>query len=153
MTSFTKYEDNIKTTVKMLYNNAFIQLVLDDETWTKKLYYNLKKSFKSNVRLCAYYSQKNKHKKKAPKGQIEDMFHYLLIKLISKYNYNKESIIVIEADGSDNNELIKKVYEPMGFTFLSADKSAEKDWPNGAGGLMISTIETILNKKNKKNER
>ena len=142
-----KYEEKIKTKMEMLYNNAFVQLVLDDEIWTKESYYNLKESFKSNVRLCAYYSQKNKNKDKSPKGQVKEMLYYLLNKLISKYNYNKDSIIVIEADGSDNNELIKKVYEPMGFTFLSADKFAEKDWPGGAGGLMMSTIGIILDSK------
>ena len=63
-------------------------------------------------------------------------------------NFTNESIIVLEADGSDNNDLVTKVYIPMGFTLLSSYEDEEEEHPGEAGGLMISNIGDVLQKIN-----
>ena len=65
---------------------------------------------------------------------------------LKKFNFTNESVIVLEADGSDNNDLVTKVYIPMGFTLLSSEEE-EKEYPR-SGGLMISDIDTVLQKLN-----
>ena len=137
----------------MIYHNAVVELVLNNEIWTPEMYYQLPKPIVSNLRISRMYSQVDKEKKKAPKFFVRKMLSHLL-KLIKKsqklkkFNFTNESVIVLEADGSDNNDLVTKVYIPMGFTLLSSDKEEEKEYPGEAGGLMISDIDTVLQKLN-----
>ena len=146
-----KKNKNGKTTysISMTYHNALVELVLNDERWTPKMYYQLTKPIVSNLRISRIYSQIDKTKKRAPKLFVRKLLCHLL-KLIQtnkkfeKFNFTENSVVVLEADGSDNNDLVKKVYEPMGFTMLSSDESSEKDYPGEAGGLMMSHIKTIF---------
>ena len=53
--------------ITMIYHNAVVELVLNNEIWTPEMYYQLPKPIVSNLRISRMYSQVDKEKKKAPK--------------------------------------------------------------------------------------
>ena len=69
--------------ITMIYHNAVVELVLNDEIWTPEMYYQLSEPVVSNLRISRMYSQVDKTKKKATKFFVRKMLSHLL-KLIQK---------------------------------------------------------------------
>ena len=132
--------------LSMSSQNAVVDLVIKNEEWRED--YSLSESFKSNLRISRIYSRVDKTKKRAPKFFVRKMLCYLLKKIMNKENVfnlklNPKSIIVLEADGSKNDDLVNKVYKKMGFVLIAKNIYEEDDYP-GTGGLLQSNIETVL---------
>ena len=99
--------------------NAHVVIVLKSEKWGgDDDYFQQKTEIISTVRLAGLYAQKNKSLPRAPKGYTRKMLCWALTKLINNRKITNNSIFVLEADGSDNDELVE-MYERMGFKFLS----------------------------------
>ena len=112
-----KYKDNY---FELKYNNYFISFLVEKELWEKnKLYKNLNKSFYSNIRLISFYSQYDINKPRIKKGLSKKLFYYSLNYLLSKKIININDIIVLEANPSNYNSLVEKVYIPMGFKIIT----------------------------------
>ena len=112
-----KYKDNY---FEVKYDNCFISFLIEKEVWEKNgLYKNLNKQFNSNIRLISFYSQYDINKPRIKKGLSKKLFYYSLNYLLSKKIININDIIVLEANPSNNNSLVEKVYIPMGFKIIT----------------------------------
>ena len=133
------------------FDNAKIHLIIEDTLWKKDDYYtDIEESFKSSIRIAGLYSQIDKSKPRAPKGLVRRRLCKLLLEMVINNKLKLDSIVVLEADPSVNNYLVKNVYEPMEFKLESAPliSTEERTYENGrlleGGGLMSAKIEDIL---------
>lgn len=128
-----------KNTFVVKGKNAYLMIVLQKDTFKKKSYPSLKKqSITSDLRIAGLYSKKNKNKQRAPKNFTRKMLCYALETLVEQKRITKNNIVSLEADPSPNNNLIKKVYLPMGLKLQQQDD-------NQSGGVMTASVKTILN--------
>lgn len=125
-------------TLEITSRNAKVFIVLQKETFTKKHYNLLKKQVKSSIRISGLYSKENEEKPRAPKGYTRKMLCYGLCLLLQHGRVTEDDVISLEADPSDNNNLVEKVYKPMGFELVAATSETI------TGGLMTSNVKTIL---------
>jgi len=125
-------------TLEITSRNAKVFIVLQKETFTKKQYDLLKKPLKSSIRISGLYSKENKKQPRAPKGYTRKMLCYGLYLLLEHGRVTEDDVISLEADPSDNNNLVEKVYKPMGFELVAATSETI------TGGLMTSNVKTIL---------
>lgn len=137
------YQENYKITLQSNFlditvDNAKVGITLQTDIFKKNNYYKLKENVVSQLRINSLYSRVNKEKPRAPKNLTRKMLCYGLLLLIKKGRIHLNNIISLEADPSDNNNLINKVYIPMGFTLEAMDIENE-------GGLMSAKVSTILN--------
>jgi hypothetical protein len=103
-----------------------------------KDYPNLPNNFYSDIHLASLYRQTSEDEPPAPKNYTRKMLCYSLLYCIKQGYIDKEdTVITLEAEYSENDELIKKVYIPMGFEVIGKDKY-------DASILMKSTIEKLL---------
>lgn len=123
--------------------NAKVVISIEKEIFTKKQYKFLEKSLESNIRVAGLYSKYDENKSRAPKGYTRKMLCYGLYLLLEHGLINLNDIISIEADPSPNNNLVNKVYIPMGFEMVA--KTSETI----TGGLMKSNVKRILSWCNK----
>ena len=130
------YIDNVLT---IHYNNSYIEILNKLEHWSKIDGYDIKKPFTSNIRLLSFYSQMDKNKQRTFKGETTTLLYYGLTYLLNKNIIHKNMIIVVEADPSLNNNLVKKVYQRIGFNILAL----ELDTCNGFT-LMNTSIGDLL---------
>lgn len=118
-----------------------ITLALKKEIWDEELDgYSLwdDQPFTSDIRLAGYYSE-GSHPGESHAGQMLCM---LLKQLVCDKKLTSESIIVVEADPSKGDALVKKVYEPMGFE-SRASSIVETSSPFCGGALMAATVGVI----------
>lgn len=119
-------------------DNAHVQLVIDSEHWQRSQkfgYVDLDEDFYSDVRVSALDAQHEESKPRAPRGLARTLLCLALGSLVEDQTLERESIVVLEADPSEDNALVHKVYMPMGFQ------------PKGTSGertLMASTVGHIL---------
>ena len=85
-------------------DNAHISIVVKNETWTNKDYPNLHFPFTSNIRISGIYAQKDNTKPRAPKGYARRLLCRQLM------NFPPDYIVALEADPSNNDFLVYKVY-------------------------------------------
>jgi len=91
--------------------NAYVGIVIKPD------YYHYCNNIQSDLRICVYNAQQNKKIERAPPGHIKK----LLIEALSIIDRHfpsiccDASIVAVEADDSPNNDLVTKVYEPLGF--------------------------------------
>lgn len=119
--------------------NALVFIFLQEETFTKKNYPMLEKQVTSSIRICGLYSKVDKNKPRSPKKYSRKMLCYGLHLLLLHGRISLSDTISLEADPSENNNLVEKVYVPMGFQLVAQTSPEVK-----TGGLMISDVETIL---------
>mgnify|MGYP001412711587 CR=1 FL=1 len=130
-------------------NGSVVSIILKKESWhaeeNGRGYHNIKKKFISNARLAKLYARNPNLKsgKRAPKGYTRNMLCWALQYLVHNGRLSGNSVIALEADGTDGDRLVK-MYEGMGFKFISADKETEEDFPGEAGGLMTARLAKIL---------
>ena len=119
--------------------NAEVMLYIKDRKKEDyKNYANLPIDFGSNIHLASLYRQTDEDLPPAPKNYTRRMLCYALLYCIKQKYIRKEyTYITLEAEYSENDELIKKVYMPMGFEVVGKDKYNEMT-------LMRSTIEKLL---------
>ena len=111
----------------------------------------------SNVRLNLMGNQEDKGKPAAPKLFTRKMLCFGLNYLCENGKIKKESIISVEADASNNDDLVHKVYEPMGFEIIGPKKQQHyssqqqqqqqpqsKQRNNNKQYLLRATVEKIL---------
>lgn len=127
-----------KSTLEITGRNAQVFIVLGKETFTKKHYKELKENVTSQLRIAGLYSQKNEKKPSAPKKYTRKMLCYALTLLLHHNHISETDIISLEADPSPNNNLINKVYIPMGFELVV------ETGDGFTGGLMKSSVQQIL---------
>lgn len=126
--------------------NAKVFIVIEKETFTKNQYQELKKSVQSSLRISGLYSKVDEKKPRAPKGYVRKMLCYGLYLLLEHDRITLDNVISLEADPSPNDDLVTKVYQPMGFELIApTDKTI-------TGGLMTSNVRTILSWCNTMNE-
>lgn len=118
--------------------NAQVFIVLGKETFTNKQYKELKKNITSQLRIAGLYSRKDEKKPSAPKKYTRKMLCYALTLLLHHDRISETDVISLEADPSPNNNLINKVYIPMGFELVAETGESI------TGGLMKSTVQEIL---------
>lgn len=114
------------------------------ECWDNEDYPKLKESFFSDLRLTDFYSRIDKNYERSPPGVAKKLLLYALQNIIM--TYQKDRIIVAEVDFSPENDLVNKVYIPMGFIMLSPMKGYDELYPNGAGGLMVAKIREVVDR-------
>lgn len=127
-----------KKTLEITGKNAHIYIVIEKEKFTKKQYKMIKVPFTSSIRIAGLYSRQDEKNPRAPKNYTRKMLCYGLYLLLQHNIIYKTDIISLEADPSDNNNLVNKVYIPMGFKLVA------KTEDNISGGLMKSNVKTIL---------
>lgn len=127
-----------KTRLEITGRNAQVFIVLGKETFTNKQYKELKKNITSQLRIAGLYSCKDKKKPSAPKKYTRKMLCYALTLLLHHDRISETDVISLEADPSPNNNLINKVYIPMGFELVAETGDSI------TGGLMKSTVQEIL---------
>jgi hypothetical protein len=127
-----------KNTLEITGKNAQIYIVIEKEKFTKKQYKLIKEPFTSSIRIAGLYSRQDEKKPRAPKNYTRRMLCYGLYLLLQHNIIYKSDIISLEADPSDNNNLVNKVYIPMGFQLVAKTEN------NISGGLMKSNVKTIL---------
>lgn len=139
--------------------NAFVVLVVKNETFQDS-YINVPKHFCSNVRISCLYRQHDENKPPAPQNFTRKMLCYGLFYLYERGSIKKNSIISLEADSSPNNNLVNKVYIPMGFKITGVwspppwkqqkqyqqqqkhpQEQQQQQW---SSFLLSTTVETIL---------
>lgn len=118
------YNDNV---LVIHYHNSYIGLLTKLERWSIEDGYDIKKPFTSNIRLLSFYSQMDKKKQRTCKGETTTLLYYGLTYLLNKNIIHKHMVIVVEVDPSFNNNLVKKVYQSLGFNILAL----ELDTDNG----------------------
>lgn len=119
--------------------NAVILFDISDRTWGTDSYYITPfETFTSKLRIAGLYSREDKNLPPAPKGFVRRKLCEQLQKMVDDDVLNLDSIVALEADPSDNDDLINKVYEPMGFEL----KSRFKRFPTG--GLMSAKVKDIF---------
>lgn len=119
--------------------NALVFIFLKEETFTKQHYPMLEKQVSSSIRICGLYSKVDENKPRSPKKYSRKMLCYGLHLLLLHGKISISDIISLEADPSENNNLVEKVYIPMGFHLVAQTSPEVK-----TGGLMISDVRTIL---------
>lgn len=103
--------------------NAYVHLVVKNETYDGNGGYsgyngfNIK-NYHSNVRVSSLYRRKNQKKPQAPQKFTRKMLCYAITYLCEHGMINNDSIIALEPDPSPNNNLVNKVYIPMGFQII-----------------------------------
>ena len=119
--------------------NAEVMLYINDlKKEDYKNYANIPRNFSSNIHLASLYRQTDEDLPPAPKNYTRRMLCYALLYCIKQKYIRKEyTYITLEAEYSENDELIKKVYMPMGFEVVGKDKYNDMT-------LMRSTIEKLL---------
>ena len=119
--------------------NAEVMLYINDlKKEDYENYTNISRNFSSNIHLASLYRQTDEDLPPAPKNYTRRMLCYALLYCIKQKYIRKEyTYITLEAEYSENDELIKKVYMPMGFEVVGKDKYNEMT-------LMRSTIEKLL---------
>lgn len=132
-----------KNTLEITSENSKVIFSIEKEVFTKKEYKLLKKPVKSNIRIAGLYSRYNEKKKRTPKGYTRKILCYGLYLLLDHGRIHLDDIITCEADPSENNNLVNKVYLPMGFEMVAPTSEVI------TGGLMQSNIRTILSFCNK----
>lgn len=130
-------------------DNARVHLMIQKETWGIDDNYNIE-PFVSDIRIAALYKQYDKNVIPAPTLLTRKLLCIGLRRLLNDRNsgIKKKSIIVLEADPSKNDNLIKKVYLPMYFELIAPGEGVEYNSNNntnnykdfGKGGLMKSTV-------------
>jgi hypothetical protein len=135
--------------------NAYVVLSVKNETF-KDSYKNVPKHFCSNVRICGLYRQHDKNKPPAPQNFTRKMLCYALFYLYERGSINKNSIISLEADSSPHNNLVNKVYIPMGFKITGVwsvsqqqqeqqeQQQQQQQQQQWSSFLMSTTVDTIL---------
>ncbi len=131
-----------KTSLTLSKDNAFVKLVLKQNTFDENTYPDIDKSFTSDIRLSSLYSQNDKRLERAPKGMARKIFCYGLQLLLNDKTITPSSIIALEADPSDGNALVEKVYMPMGFQQRATD--SEGYLGDQHVTLMSSTVQRIM---------
>ena len=125
--------------IRLSRSSAFstlnITIMLKKEVWEEEIDgYTLDQPFTSDIRLAGYYSEGGKHAAK--------MLCMLLKQLVCEKNLKFESVIVVEADPSEGNALVTKVYKPMGFQWR-APSIVEGYCKWSGGALMTATVGAI----------
>ena len=85
--------------------------------------------------------------RKIGKGQVtKGLLCHVLEHLIDNHfeGLCMDSIVSAEVDQSPGDNLINKVYSPMGFKLRSRMLDEEEEKLNEFGGLMTSTVEKIM---------
>ena len=146
-TKKTNRQKDLSNNYDISEKNAKILFSIIDETWETNTHYVTEfEPFKSQLRIASLYSQHDKRKPRAPKGFIRRRLCEQLQKMVDDNVLNLDSIVVLEADPSENDNLIKKVYEPMGFELKSRYKDFE------TGGLMSAKVKDVFKWCNLVNE-
>ena len=119
--------------------NAEVMLYIKDRKKEDyKNYANLPIDFGSNIHLASLYRRIDEDLPPAPKNYTRRMLCYALLYCIKqKYIRQDYAYITLEAEYSKNDELIKKVYIPMGFEVVGKQKNSDLT-------LMRSRIEKLL---------
>ena len=121
-----------------------ISVVLKKEVWEEELDgYTLDQPFTSDLRLAGFYSD-------VSSGTIptialspaSQMLVMLLKQLVSEKKARPDSVIVIEADPSEDDALVRNVYKSIGFEWR-APSIVEASSDLCGGGLMCATIGVI----------
>ena len=123
-----------------------ITLVIKKEIWNEELGgYSLwdDHPFTSDIRLVEYCSEGSDN---LCESHANQMLCMLLKQLVCDKKLTLESIIVVEADPSKGDALVKKVYEPMGFT-SRASSIVETSSPFCGGALMAATVGVTIHDK------
>ena len=123
-----------ETTIIKIKKNAIVNLLLKNESWCDEEGYNIEPFF-SNIRLCEFYAQNNKKKRRAPKKFAAQLLKQTLKDLIKTNEITKDLIIVVE---SDYPLKLKNYYEDIGFKFLATSIDNENH-------LLYSKVNDIIN--------
>ena len=81
-----------ETTIIKIKKNAIVNLLLKNESWCDEEGYNIEPFF-SNIRLCEFYAQNNKKKRRAPKKFAAQLLKQTLKDLIKTNEITKDLII------------------------------------------------------------
>ena len=134
--------------VRIRDSNTNIVLVVEKERYEYEDDLNTTrfKPFTSDIRLAALYRQYDKNKHPASKGETRRLLCDALQRVIdTKEDINYDSIIVVEADGSPNGNLVKKVYIPMGFERVTQYMDGIDFGGDEDTTLMKSKVGTLIN--------
>jgi hypothetical protein len=99
---------------------------------------------KSNLRVAELYNQKDPEQPKAPKNLTRKLLYFALNLLLSQNKIELSSIIGLEPDHSEKNDLINKVYKPMGFVLLTVEKADPTHDAIDTVNVMTATVGKVL---------
>ena len=123
--------------------NALVVLVVKTEKWSggKYHWYPDNNNLVSDLRVSGLYAQSDIEKPRETQGVARALLCHGLQYLINEAKIGPETIIALEAAQSPNDDLVNKVYIPMGFELIS--RGHDGDGPETTGGLMSAKVSTI----------
>lgn len=120
----------------MTQGNARVSILVNQEVWCDDDGYADCDIFRSSARLTELYARYNDAMPRAPKGLARRMLCLGLGTLLEEGFVHPEGILVLEADESDDDLLVKRVYRPMSFDVVGREKYGT--------ALMFSVIRDVL---------
>lgn len=114
--------ERVGSVFRVSQDNARVSLLVRRERWCDADGYEDCDAFDSSVRLTEFYAQHDPSRPRAPKGLPRRMLCLALQVLLDEGDLERDSVMVLEADASDDDLLVKKVYRPMGFATMSTEQ-------------------------------
>jgi hypothetical protein len=140
--------------VSVSQDGAWIYIRIQEKTWKENddWYQQLKEPVKSGLHIDEMFASDNVEDEAARiigKGHVrKKLLCYLLRDLMEKKHATLDTVVSACVMDSRNDELIKKVYNPMGFELRSrgiGGRTREgKLTLSDTGGLMTSTVKKII---------
>jgi hypothetical protein len=147
---YNSYDDFVhrsNNTYTMDYKSAHISITIKNKKWsaTSGVFYyptliDKAGKYSCDIHLDLLFSNSNTLQPKVERGITRKMFCWMLDAFLKSGKINNNSIISLEAMSSTNNNLVKKVYIPMGFKMIAPSHG---DKVHG-GGLMMSSVKKVL---------
>lgn len=128
--------------IEVKKNPASVFVVVKNEKWTSSstLYNEITQPFTSAARISHMSANEYGIGERAAKGIASRLLCIAMCILILNDKMTPRSIVVAEIDQSINDQLLQKVYTPLGFHLVSRFDS------DRTGGLVKTYTRTIISK-------
>ena len=146
--------ENKNVVLNLSGKNARVVLNIERETKDDYIDYpNVPDNFYSDIRIFFLYRQEKPEEAPAPKNYTRRMLCYGLLYCIEQGFVNKNSIITVKAEHSENDELLKKIYIPLGFRVITVDTDDDTTLMKSTVGRLLSWCDTQYNKQSNKKQQ
>jgi hypothetical protein len=142
-----KGKNYYKKYITVTQYNAIIRMSVPGKKWeADSLYPTLDDTFTSDLHILGMYAAPvGKRNQEIGKGQVTKRLLCYGLKHLIDNNFEgvcMDSVVSAEVDQSPEDNLINKVYRPMGFKLRA--RMFEDEKLNKFGGLMTSTVKDIM---------
>ena len=118
--------------------NARASVLVQRERWTSDDGYRLDAPFESAARVTEVYAQFDASLPRARRGLARELLCSILRTLVRDKLLRPCDVLALESDHSDDDQLVRKVYVPMGFA------EAGRECADEGVVLLRSTVGEVL---------